>query len=363
MPLLLVVSLWTSGFVTQTTAAAADGLCQPCVINSDCATNSCSTYGYCLRSCATTSACPTNFSCQSEICQPNNPNSSCNGVWTGVGPDGTCYVSPDDSNGISQLACINGYSCFNFGSTGSCLPSCSPSQSCADTSATCCYGVANGSECSTEQGSAATGSCITVGHVGSSCALPSAALCDSETQCYYLSEPSASACYHTCSSSGTCPTGETCAALADSAGDSINICCQSTSYSPSDPTTCVPQPPACLRNTLVTCGTNADCESGLCLEYKGAKACSTSCSTNSDCPSASQDENGDGKADGGGTCTSINGTSSCWPNDGPVSAPTCANVGNASSGCSCGAMSADSFVWIAALAIASALARRRVRRS
>lgn len=349
-------------------------MCQPCGEGANCSANLCvlnPNGGICSQPCSTDGAfaCPAGFACiqtgTSNVCYPVD-NTVCPATWQGVKYNQLCY-SPEvnhDPNSALSLPCEAGLNCIPFpGGQGACLQYCDAVTAGASCPAgyECCFGFDATGKCLNSSASAGSGGCIQVQPTGASCTLPSQSVCNANATCFYASQPTLAECYDTCAN-GTCPTaGETCAQFPLTSGATMAICCDSTYYN-GDPNTCRPKAGVCQRETDVTCTQNSDCQSGLCQTYNNKSFCSIPCVLNSDCPGTFADVNGDGKPDGGGTCTTIGNQKLCVPTTTPAGAPACAtpatNAGKG--GCSCASTGPGDLLWLAMVLL---VATRRWQRA
>ena len=355
-----------AGIAPQVVAPIAD-LCRPCTTGDICLSQTCGLLGksgICTQQCKAPSyGCPQGFACANivdnlGICWPND---AANCQWPGPGADQVCAAPAAGSAPAVQEACRQGYTCFPFVSgTSFCEQACSavdPTQVC-DAGLQCCFGTDASGHCIISRSGQADGACFKIRHVGDSCANPADSMCDGTTACMYLEDATRAKCYHTCAS-GTCPTSaEVCTTLPNLTPP---LCCQKSTFNPNDPASCVPAPGPCARQLGVSCDVNGDCDSGICLKYKGGAACSAACSTDADCPSSTADANGDGLTDGGGACVSVGTRTMCWPQQGPIAPPACATVAGAdktASGCGCRTTPGHALSTLAALYLVPRLRRR-----
>jgi hypothetical protein len=329
-----------AGVPVQSATAVGD-LCLACQSGGSCISGICGIIGgigICTQSCtAPAYACPDGFACTAasanlNLCWPIEPD-QCAATYVGQPLNAVCKASATSADPKSGIVapCKAGLTCFGFSSgIGECVGACSSvdsSQAC-DPGFSCCLNVDAKGHCLISNPSATTGGCFKIRHAGDSCVQANQAICDPTTQCLYTEDPTLSQCYHLCPNKQCADPAETCVASPSGTG----VCCQSSTYNPSDFSTCVAHPGHCPRQVGVGCSQNSDCESLNCLKYAGAAACSISCQTDTDCPGAAVDVNEDGVPDGGSHCIAVGSGSMCWPVKGPVALPACATDPNAGPG-------------------------------
>jgi hypothetical protein len=361
-------------------------LCAPCSLGDQCDSGTClvdnaTGDGVCTQTnCAPTGTtpCPSGFTCQKSqntgksYCNPND-ETVCPAVYQGVELNDISVLPQSaalNPNGAFSRPCRKGLVSFPF-PTGiaACLNTCSsidPNLTC-EPNQRCCFGPgldANG-YCRNSTSPSMVGGCIAIQNVGSNCAEPDRSVCTMGAVCFSTGVAADAKCYVSCAA-GDCSADGRCATI-----DNIPVCCDLAQYSVNDAATCVPVGSTCSLGVGVACTLNADCESQYCLKKGSQSACSVPCTSDANCPAASDDVNGDGIADGGGTCLTLGTGKYCWPRTTPAAQPNCflaavaasAAPADNSDGCTCRNAN-DAPLWALALwGLVLARRRRRLRRA
>ena len=148
--------------------------------------------------------------------------------------------------------------------------------------------------------------------------------------------------YQRCSTDADCGSDQACQTFQDQACDeSFGLCCQRGEPG-------VFQQTANLDRLWTLCRSNSDCDSGVCLTYGNASACSRTCEalTQVGCPEGS-DVDGDGQIDLAFTCIEGLEADFCWPNGGAVAPPGGGSADDAESdaGCTCSGSGGGTAPW------------------
>ena len=312
-------------------------LCRTCSRGSDCETGLCATDGtnfLCSKPCIEDGECPTGFLCSqsgssSGVCWPID-TANC-GEDTRSQLNDRCYeqATTGSSNDEWFNPCGPGLICFHFKprcgrQAGACVLYCDAGTACPDENLDCCFGVDEAGSCLSPTAQRRVGGCFDVRQEGEACVAAEQSVCDSGLGCFDFGDPTLAKCYELCAQDGSCDGQEVCSTerfgsvLADGCGNEFELCCDTSTTDD-----CRPGQAATLQQVGMACHVNADCESGLCLKYRGEAACSRSCDlqTGVGCPADDHDVDGDGIADGGFECLDVNGQGQCWPKEGPVGEP------------------------------------------
>ena len=309
------------------------GGCLPCIKGTDCPTGICISdehgeNGACSQVCsATHDDCPDGFSClaagDAHFCYPDDASS--------------CYPPPEpreineecyEAQSGTYVPCAPGALCFLFQPpcgqpAGECVGYCNPRSPCAE-GLTCCYYLDDNGECATQPTEGHEhGGCFNLRQTGETCAVAENAICEGGNGCFLSTSRSGveiSRCYEQCPNR-SCGGNASCVQFASDAPScnlTFDICCEAGTYAVNG--SCLPGEGEAKLGLGVSCGNHNACDSGLCLNYNGAAACTRSCNdaTHVGCPAGTVDMNQDGINDGTFTCVAIEGTGRCWPVNGPV---------------------------------------------
>ena len=315
-------------------------LCASCATSENCSAGLCigdPNHQYpnmCTQSCTADKDCPSSFTCQglpspgnAKVCWPSSPQ-VCASVYQPPKLNNQCLFADSQGNAFNR-DCATGLICApipNTGGTGYCVEYCNANSRSGTCQAgySCCFGLDPSSgACLPSSPGNPNGGCFQNLQVGDGCNAANARVCPGASQCLYINAATNMRCFNLCgaSNSGGCSSAETCANL-----NGVSLCCETSQYNPSDPTSCVPAP-ACILELGTLCDRPSDCRTGNCLRNPQAgnqSACSISCQADSDCAASV----------GGGSCQSIGGHKACWPTGGPQPVPACAVATAASSGAS-----------------------------
>ncbi len=334
-------------------------MCSLCTDGNQCSNGICvapdeeSETGICTILCEGNENCPSDMECfgasetDDGVCWPTG--NTCNGGSPGqlVNLNELCYLNINNNEQFAP--CAAGLICAVFPSIdgvqqGACVPVCSTGADCPDDYQTCCFGVDNAGHCVETAGSSSFGACFEIQNEGEPCVLAEQSICQDDLICTYFNYDSCgnncatlAKCYQLCAGDDDCENTQTCI---DNVAD---ICCDTGDL---EDEICTPGANDKL-GLGVECHENSDCDSNLCLRHDGEAACSRSCNavTQSGCPNEDADTTGDGRADGGFDCISVQGEGRCWPNDGPLGAPQPDAPKTDPGGCFCAASPAVPLDW------------------
>lgn len=314
-------------------------LCKTCRTGADCASEFCvnttnNSQSYCSMSCtpgSTSLGCPEGFDCLTldsggGACWPSS--GSCQSA---VDPQKTSGINeicwdynntPNNTSDDTISQCDSGLICFGFRNFGECVPICGDGISCPGSNYTCCYSIDQYGNCVTQGEAGQFGGCFDIRQENETCVRGDESICDNGLLCAQLESSVAdncgiqwdnslqtARCYTMCTDKSQCKQGQTCNKCLQ-VSEGVGLCWSDNGS---------PNPAPTKRALGAACSSHDQCESALCLENSGKKACSQGCNyyAADGCPTAAANELGLTF-----NCLQIGTTTDgfCWPVNGPIAA-------------------------------------------
>ncbi|MEC8052855.1 MAG: matrixin family metalloprotease [Myxococcota bacterium] len=330
------------------------GLCSLCASGSDCLSGLCIGDGsrsYCTERCGPEGQCAEGFTCLelndgTQGCWPESPTTCADENFGDLNE--LCLQGQDVLNPTFYNPCGPGLVCFAFKprcsiTQGTCMLYCDADNPCADPNLSCCYGVDQSGNCLGPSAERRFGGCFDLRTEGENCSAPEQSICGPGQGCFFFEQETLAECYQRCSTDAECGLDQACQTFQDQACDeSFGLCCQRGEPG------CVPADGESGQALGTLCRSNSDCDSGVCLTYGNASACSRTCEalTQVGCPEGS-DVDGDGQFDLEFTCIEGLEADFCWPNGGAVAPPGggSADDTESDSGCTCSGSGGGTGPW------------------